>query len=147
MVRAYSAHLIFWQGPNPLPTKVEPFIKEYDARIEAYFRNVEDDDGSSSNTYSVAAQYGDSEGPGAYDLTSVDAYLDVKDALPSAGEEGEKKCTDSGAAAESVCITDADLHEEVEQAREANPGWGAATREHLLRLHPAQRRRLLRTGQ
>ncbi len=123
VVRAYTAHLIFWQGTTPLPAKVEPFIHEYEARIEAYFRNVEQDDGSSSNTYSVAAQYGDSEGSGAYALTSVDSYVDVKDELPDAGEESEKKCTDS-AAAKSVCITDANLHEEVENARKANPGWG-----------------------
>ncbi len=124
VVGAYSVHLIFWQGTTPLPAKVELFISEYRARIEAYFRNVAKDDGSSSNTYSVAAQYGDGEGSGTYDLTSVDAYLDATNPLPSSGLEGEEKCTDS-AAAVSVCVTDTDLQEEVERARDANPGWGA----------------------
>jgi hypothetical protein len=124
VVGEYSAHLIFWQGTSPLPKEVESFIHEYQARIEAYFRNVAGDDGTSSSTYSVAAQYGDGAGPGTYELTSVDSYLDTADPLPQSGKEGEARCTDS-AAAKSVCITDTDLHEEVEKAREANPGWEA----------------------
>jgi hypothetical protein len=139
VVREHTVHLIFWEGPKPLPTGVAEFPSNYQRTIEEYFNDVAQASGANSNVYSVGAQYGDESGEtGLYKVlfaSPTDVYFDTAHPLPASGSGAEEKCRDS-AAAPGACITDEDLHEEIEAAIAANPGWKASLKDIYLVFTP-----------
>ncbi|HKD95607.1 MAG TPA: hypothetical protein VKB43_12950, partial [Gaiellaceae bacterium] len=103
-----TAHAIFW---IPAGYSVSA---NYESVIDSYFQNVAAVSGRSDNDYSVAAQYGDSSGPGAYQVSFGGSVVDT-DPYPANG------CTDGPL---PVCLTDAQLQTEIDKVISAH-GWQA----------------------
>ena len=86
----------------------------YESVIDGFFQNVADASGRPDNDYSVAAQYDDTSGPGAYQVSFGGSVVDT-DPFPANG------CTDGPL---PVCLTDVQLQAEIDKVVVAN-GWQA----------------------
>jgi len=103
-----TVHAIFWiPSGYSVGTNYEPVI-------DGFFQNVADASGRSDNDYSVAAQYGDTSGPSAYQVSFGGSVVDT-DPFPANG------CTDGPL---PVCLTDAQLQAEIDKVIAAQ-GWKA----------------------
>jgi hypothetical protein len=103
-----TVHAIFW-----IPSGYS-VSTNYESLIDGFFQNVADASGRSDNDYSVAAQYSDTSGPGAYDVSFGRPVVDT-DPFPANG------CTDGPL---PVCLTDAQVQTEIDKVIAAN-GWQA----------------------
>jgi IPT/TIG domain-containing protein/List-Bact-rpt repeat protein len=101
-----TAHAIFW-----IPAGYSVGAN-YQSVVDGYFQNVADASGRSDNDYSVAAQYGDTSGPGAYQVSFGGSVVDT-DPFPANG------CMDGPL---PVCLTDAQLQAEIDKVISAH-GW------------------------
>lgn len=120
VVRAHKVHLIFWEGTTG---QKHPFGAGYVETIETYFEKVAAASGSLTNVYAVPTQYGDEKGPGEYAVSfagpTVDVYEDKAVPLPPAGK-ATGECEDpatGGTPPNGVCVTDKELHTQIEAAR------------------------------
>ena len=108
MLHQSTVHAIFW-----IPSGYS-VSANYESLIDGFFQNVADASGRSDNDYSVAAQYGDTSGPGAYNVSFGGSVVDT-DPFPANG------CTDGPL---PVCLTDAQLQAEIDKVIAAH-GWQA----------------------
>jgi hypothetical protein len=112
VVRGATLHLIFWQGPLPPGEHVGQFQAAYVEKIESYFEDVAHDSGAQTNVFAVDPQYGDTSGPGEYNLTfkrAEDVTVDTAHAFP-----GTAKCVDETPNSEGPCLLDSEIQKEVE---------------------------------
>jgi hypothetical protein len=114
VVTTHTVHLIFWEGPSG-----HKFPPEYIEKVETYFSKValasKTPGEANSSVYSVDTQYAGSNGPVTFKASfgsPADVFVDKVDVLPAAGTLSTQ-CKD---ASFSTCITDEDLHKEVEVA-------------------------------
>jgi PKD domain len=117
VVGAHKAHLIFWEGG---PIAKRAFPTGYIPAVEQYFKDISSASGSNTDVYAVAAQYGSGTVAGQYGVAfqaPADVYIDEVNSLPTAGT-GSGECRDSATVSEP-CVTDSDLHKEIERARMA----------------------------
>jgi len=104
---------LFWAPPG------YAFPPGYEAGVDTYLNDVSTASGSASNVYAVATQYTDGQLAGsphiAYDV-HVGTPVDVTDPFPTGG------CTaDSGnGESYSACVTDAQMHAEIDSVLTAN---------------------------
>jgi PKD domain-containing protein len=111
VVRGATLHLIFWQGPLPRE-HVGQFPAGYVEKVESYFEDVAHDSGAQTNVFAVDPQYGDTSGPGEYNLTfkrAEDVTVDTAHAFPEPG-----KCVDETPNSEGPCLVDSEIQKEVE---------------------------------
>ena len=106
VVRSNTVHVLLWAPPG------YSFPSGYTDLVDQYFTDVAADDGTNTNVYSVAGQYGDSGGRIAYDSTYAGALSD-SDALPASG------CTDPAFPSEA-CVTNDQLRVELEAVVASN---------------------------
>jgi hypothetical protein len=114
VVTAHTVHLIFWEGPSG-----HKFPVEYIEKVEAYFSKValasKTSGEANASVYSVDTQYAGSNGPVTFKASfgsPADVFVDKTTPLPTKGTL-PTQCKD---ATFSTCITDEDLHKEVEVA-------------------------------
>ena len=76
--------------------------------MQRFLTDVAGDSHRTGNEYAITGQFGDASGPAAYDVSYAGSLLDA-DPLPANG------CTEPHTApAWSVCLTDAQLQQELE---------------------------------
>jgi PKD domain len=116
VLRSHAVHLIFWEGP----LNSHPFPEGYVKEVESYFTAIASASGSLANAYAVGPQYGGQNGSGEYHVVfrgSADVYKESLRPLPAPGATG-KACEDPATKGQP-CITDKNLQEEIELARNA----------------------------
>ncbi|MGO9750461.1 MAG: PKD domain-containing protein [Solirubrobacteraceae bacterium] len=111
VLHANRTHLIFWQPQGSGLT----FDSGYVDLVTQFLGDVARDSHMTSNEYAITGQYGDGSGPAVYDSTYAGSVLDT-DPLPPNGCS-EPAQTGPGW---SVCLTDAQLQEELEHVLAAN---------------------------
>jgi hypothetical protein len=133
VVTAHTVHLIFWEGPSG-----HKFPFEYIEKVEAYFSDVafasQASGEANSSVYSVDTQYAGSNGPVTFKASfgsPADVFVDKTTPLPAKGTL-PTQCKD---ATFSTCITDEDLHKEVEVA-ELAMGWKSSLEDIYFVLTP-----------
>jgi len=104
VLHSNRTHLIFWA---PARSGLR-FPARYESLIERFLARVAADSRKPSNVYGSSGQYTDSGGPAAYD-SSYRGALVANDSLPANG------CQESPAGPGwDVCLTDEQLHREIE---------------------------------
>lgn len=100
-----TEHLIFWK---PAGFQYHP---GYEVGIQTFFNDVAADSGDTTNIFSTLTQFGDSNGPGDYDI-SVDSIDDTQP-FPT---------SDNCASANGIptCLTDHQVQAEVDRVIDAN---------------------------
>ncbi len=111
VLHSNRTHVIFWQ---PSGSRLE-FDSGYQALIEQFLRRVAGDNHRTTNVYGLTGQYGDAQGPAAYDSTYGGAVV-ATDRLPANGCV-EPPITGPGW---SVCLTDRQLQTEIEHVVRAD---------------------------
>lgn len=108
VMHSNTAYAIYW-----LPSGYS-LSANYESLIDGFFQNVANASGRSDNDYSVAAQYGDTRGPGSYQASFGGSVVDT-DPFPANG------CTDGPL---PICLTDSQLQAEIDKVIAAH-GWHA----------------------
>ncbi len=103
-----TVHLIFWK-----PTGFQYHDANYESDIVGFFNDVAADSGTTTNIFSVLPQFGDSNGPGQYNI-SVDTINDAND-FPT---------TDNCASVNGIptCLTDHQVQAEVDHVIQTSGG-------------------------
>lgn len=111
VLHSNRTHLIFWQ-PAGSALAYDP---GYEQLIETFLTDVAVDSHKTTNTYSLSGQYTDTQGPAAYASTYGGPVID-SDPLPPNG------CTEPASTGPgwTVCLTDAQLENEIENVIAAN---------------------------
>jgi PKD domain len=111
VLHSNRTHLIFWQ---PAGSKLT-FAAGYESLIQRFLTGVAADSHLPTNAYGLSGQYRDAFGPAAYDSTYGGAVVD-RGVLPASGCN-EPPTTGPGW---SICLTDAQLEDEIEQVVKAD---------------------------
>jgi hypothetical protein len=111
VLHSNRTHLIFWQPSGSGLT----FDPGYEQLIEQFLAQVAADSHRPTNVYGLSGQYTDSAGPAAYASTYGGAVL-ATDPLPV------NQCAEpaSGPPGWTVCLTDAQLQDEIEHVVSVN---------------------------
>ena len=111
VLNSNRTHVIFW---DPAGSGLS-FDPGYESLIETFLTDVAAASHSTTNTYGLSGQYGDSAGPAAYDSTYGGAVVDT-DPLPVSG------CTEPATTGPgwTVCMTDSQLETEIEHVIDVN---------------------------
>lgn len=106
VLHSNRTHLIFW---SPAGSGLS-FPSGYATLMERFLRQVASASHEPSNVYGLTGQYTDTQGPAAY-ASSYGGAFTSRDPLPPSD------CTEpaTGPAGWSVCVTDADLQQELER--------------------------------
>jgi PKD domain len=118
VMHSVAVYTIFWEPANP-PLGVSQLPSGYRLTVDNYLRDVAADSGKPSNAFSVLPQYTDAVGPAQYNVTFGGFYDDTTTAYPVLSG-----CTDGDGSGHNlpVCLTDANIQGEVQNAINAN-GW------------------------
>jgi PKD domain len=134
VVKAHTVHIIFWEGPSG-----HPFLQEYIETVENYFTDIASASATvseeNSSVYAVGTQYEGSNGPVTFKVSfhgAPDVLVDKVNALPAAGSLSTQ-CKDASL---TTCVTDEDLHKEIEAAQLLK-GWSSSREDIYFVLTPA----------
>lgn len=97
---------------------LSPAARGYEPLIQRFFADSARDSGGTANVYSVLREYGDGDGPGAYDVTYSAAAdsIDASDPYPPASQQ----CASPQGIA--TCVTDLELQQEIDHViRSSDP--------------------------
>ena len=105
VIRDHSTYAIFWD-PGDL------FPPDFEVGVNQFFTDIANASGSSSNEYSVLAQYSDSTGPGVYQSAVGGSLVDT-DPYPS--DDGSSSCPASTALPSGYtwCVSDQQIRDEL----------------------------------
>ncbi len=110
VLHASRTHLVFW-APQGSGLTFDP---GYVALVQRFLADVAAASRMTTNEYAISGQYSDASGPAAYASTYAGSVLDT-DPLPA------NECTEPATAPPwSVCLTDAQLQDELEHVITVN---------------------------
>jgi hypothetical protein len=122
VMRDVTIHTIFWAPPgfqfDGAPSLL--LTKGYEALIQQFFTDAAHDSGSTGNLFSILSQYGDSSGPGSYDLHYSVGADSIDDADPYPPKN--KQC--ASPAGVETCVTDLEVQQEVDKIATAQDPTG-----------------------